>query len=120
LQGIVGVRFKRLIMDDQGIMPKSRAPRPPQEEGFKRVIFCTGKVRESGYRACITPAPLLPFASAVYRCDAEQLSCHACIQCGTSASLSCSVAPLHACCAAGTWGRIAVQVFYELHAELER
>ncbi len=44
LQGIVGVRFKRLIMDDQGIMPKSRAPRPPQEEGVKRVIFCTGKV----------------------------------------------------------------------------
>lgn len=43
-QGIVGVRFKRLIMDDQGIMPKSRAPRPPQEEGVKRVIFCTGKV----------------------------------------------------------------------------
>lgn len=25
-------------------MPKSRAPRPPQEPGFKRVVFCTGKV----------------------------------------------------------------------------
>jgi hypothetical protein len=38
------VRFKRIIMDDQGLVPKSRAPRPPQEEGFKRVVFCTGKV----------------------------------------------------------------------------
>jgi hypothetical protein len=43
-QGIVGVRFKRLIMDDTGMMPKSRAQRPPQEEGYKRVVFCTGKV----------------------------------------------------------------------------
>lgn len=42
--GIVGVRFKRVIMDDQGLLPKSRAPRPPQEPGFKRVVFCTGKV----------------------------------------------------------------------------
>jgi hypothetical protein len=33
--GIVGVRFKRLIMDDTGHMPKSRAPRPPKEESFK-------------------------------------------------------------------------------------
>jgi 2-oxoglutarate dehydrogenase E1 component len=33
--GIVGVRFKRLIMDDTGLMPKSRAPRPPKEESFK-------------------------------------------------------------------------------------
>lgn len=44
LQGIVGVRFKRLIMDDTGIMPKSRAPRPPQEAEYKRVVFCSGKV----------------------------------------------------------------------------
>ncbi|KAF8071292.1 ogdh [Scenedesmus sp. PABB004] len=43
-QGIVGVRFKRLIMDDAGLMPKSRAPRPPQEPDVKRVVFCTGKV----------------------------------------------------------------------------
>eukprot|EP00775_Hariotina_reticulata_P006514 gene6515-6741_t len=43
-QGIVGVRFKRLIMDDTGVMPKSRAQRPPQEEGYKRVVFCTGKI----------------------------------------------------------------------------
>eukprot|EP00878_Enallax_costatus_P004918 GHUV01005173.1.p1 GENE.GHUV01005173.1~~GHUV01005173.1.p1 ORF type:complete len:711 (+),score=203.05 GHUV01005173.1:2140-4272(+) len=43
-QGIIGVRFKRVIMDDGGILPKSRAPRPPQEEGFKRIILCTGKV----------------------------------------------------------------------------
>jgi 2-oxoglutarate dehydrogenase E1 component len=42
--GIVGVRFKRVIMDDTGLMPKSRAPRPEQEPGFKRVVFCTGKV----------------------------------------------------------------------------
>lgn len=42
--GIVGVRFKRLIMDDAGIVPKSRAPSPPQEPGVKRVVFCTGKV----------------------------------------------------------------------------
>jgi hypothetical protein len=25
-------------------MPKSRAPRPPQEPEFKRIVFCTGKV----------------------------------------------------------------------------
>lgn len=43
-QGIVGVRFKRLIMDDTGIMPKSREPRPPQESDYKRVVFCSGKV----------------------------------------------------------------------------
>ncbi len=28
--GIVGVRFKRVIMDDAGAMPKSRAPNPPK------------------------------------------------------------------------------------------
>lgn len=42
--GIVGVRFKRVIMDDQGLVPKERAPQPPEEPGFKRVLFCTGKV----------------------------------------------------------------------------
>jgi len=42
--GIVGVRFKRLIMDDTGAMPKTRAPRPTEEESFKRVVFCSGKV----------------------------------------------------------------------------
>jgi hypothetical protein len=31
-------------MDDQGIMPKSREPRPPQEDEYKRVVFCSGKV----------------------------------------------------------------------------
>ena len=31
-------------MDDAGIVPKSRAPRPPQEPGYKRIVFCTGKV----------------------------------------------------------------------------
>lgn len=42
--GIVGVRFKRIIMDDTGPMPKSRAPRPPVEAHCKRLVFCTGKV----------------------------------------------------------------------------
>jgi len=43
-QGIVGVRFKRVIMDDSGLSPKSRAFTPPQEPGFKRIVFCSGKV----------------------------------------------------------------------------
>lgn len=47
----MGVRFKRLIMDDAGIMPKSREPRPPQETDYKRVVFCTGKVRK-GLTTC--------------------------------------------------------------------
>lgn len=42
--GIVGVRFKRIIMDDTGIVPKSRAHDPPPEESYKRVVFCSGKV----------------------------------------------------------------------------
>jgi len=42
--GIVGVRFKRLIMDDTGLTPKSRGPRPPVEESYKRLVFCSGKV----------------------------------------------------------------------------
>lgn len=42
--GIMGVRFKRIIMDDGGIIPKSRAPNPPQEEHINRVVFCAGKV----------------------------------------------------------------------------
>lgn len=42
--GIVGVRFKRLIMDDTGVLPKSRAPRPPEEPDCKRIVFCSGKV----------------------------------------------------------------------------
>ncbi len=40
----MGVRFKRLIMDDTGAMPKSRAPRPPQEPEKKRVVMCSGKI----------------------------------------------------------------------------
>ena len=35
--GIVGVRFKRIIMDDTGLMPKNRAPRPPAETDCKWV-----------------------------------------------------------------------------------
>eukprot|EP00197_Chlamydomonas_leiostraca_P002032 CAMPEP_0202857420 /NCGR_PEP_ID=MMETSP1391-20130828/366_1 /ASSEMBLY_ACC=CAM_ASM_000867 /TAXON_ID=1034604 /ORGANISM="Chlamydomonas leiostraca, Strain SAG 11-49" /LENGTH=1038 /DNA_ID=CAMNT_0049536215 /DNA_START=20 /DNA_END=3136 /DNA_ORIENTATION=- len=42
--GIVGVRFKRLIMDDTGVLPKSRAPRPQEETGVKRLVLCSGKV----------------------------------------------------------------------------
>jgi 2-oxoglutarate dehydrogenase E1 component len=42
--GIVGVRFKRLIMDDTGASPKSRAFSPPQEPEYKRIVFCSGKV----------------------------------------------------------------------------
>ena len=41
-QGIQGVRFKRLIMDESA---SDRSPHPPQEEGFKRIVFCSGKVR---------------------------------------------------------------------------
>lgn len=33
--GIVGVRFKRLIMDDTGLTPKFRGPRPPVEDSYK-------------------------------------------------------------------------------------
>lgn len=31
--GIVGVRFKRVIMDDAGLMPKNRGPNPPKVRG---------------------------------------------------------------------------------------
>ena len=41
-QGIQGVRFKRLIMDESA---SDRSPQPPAEEGFKRLVFCSGKVR---------------------------------------------------------------------------
>ncbi|KAL3160716.1 hypothetical protein ABBQ32_010627 [Trebouxia sp. C0010 RCD-2024] len=40
-KGILGVRFKRLIMDASA---EDRSPHPPQEEGFKRVVMCSGKV----------------------------------------------------------------------------
>jgi len=43
-EGIKGVRFKRVIMDDKGIIPKNRGPNPPEEPDFKRVVFCSGKV----------------------------------------------------------------------------
>eukprot|EP00210_Caulerpa_lentillifera_P004773 g4557.t1 len=42
--GILGVRFKRVIMDDKGIMPKSRSPNPDKEPNFKRLVFCSGKI----------------------------------------------------------------------------
>mmetsp|Transcript_20449 Transcript_20449/g.61577 ORF Transcript_20449/g.61577 Transcript_20449/m.61577 type:complete len:1082 (-) Transcript_20449:445-3690(-) len=40
-KGIVGVRFKRLIMDEAA---RDRSPNPPVEEGVKRLIMCSGKV----------------------------------------------------------------------------
>mmetsp|Transcript_28108 Transcript_28108/g.83266 ORF Transcript_28108/g.83266 Transcript_28108/m.83266 type:complete len:1023 (+) Transcript_28108:280-3348(+) len=42
--GIVGVRFKRLIPDDSGLQPKSRAPFPPVEPDVRRMVLCSGKV----------------------------------------------------------------------------
>jgi 2-oxoglutarate dehydrogenase E1 component len=41
LQGIEGVRFKRLIMDESAT---DRSPNPPEDPSKKRVVFCTGKV----------------------------------------------------------------------------
>lgn len=40
MQGIKGVRFKRVIMDEGA---EDRSPSPPPEESFKRLIFCSGK-----------------------------------------------------------------------------
>ncbi|KAK9823376.1 hypothetical protein WJX72_002327 [[Myrmecia] bisecta] len=40
-KGIQGVRFKRLIMDNSAT---DRSPNPPKEEGFKRLVMCSGKV----------------------------------------------------------------------------
>jgi hypothetical protein len=42
IQGIQGVRFKRLIMDEGA---SDRSPYPPTEPSFKRIIFCSGKVQ---------------------------------------------------------------------------
>jgi hypothetical protein len=47
LQGIEGVRFKRLIMDESAT---DRSPNPPEDPSKKRVIFCTGKVRAGAVR----------------------------------------------------------------------
>ena len=41
LQGMQGVRFKRVIMDESAT---DRSPHPPEEPGFKRLVFCSGKV----------------------------------------------------------------------------
>ena len=41
-QGIQGVRFKRLIMDESA---KDRSPHPPEVPEVKRAVFCSGKVR---------------------------------------------------------------------------
>ena len=42
-QGIKGVRFKRVMMDDSAT---DRSYNPPKEPGFKRLVLCSGKVRE--------------------------------------------------------------------------
>ena len=42
MQGIEGVRFKRLIMDESA---SDRSPHPPEDASKKRLIFCTGKVQ---------------------------------------------------------------------------
>lgn len=53
--GIVGVRFKRLIMDDTGLMPKSRAPRPPEETNVKWVVAaeCTLFLHGRAWAPCL-------------------------------------------------------------------
>eukprot|EP00887_Chlorella_sp_A99_P003603 scaffold7.g3603.t1 len=38
---ILGVRFRRVIMDEGST---DRSPNPPPEPSFKRLVFCTGKV----------------------------------------------------------------------------
>ena len=45
-QGIQGVRFKRLIMDEGAT---DRSPHPPQESDVKRAVFCSGKVCQQLY-----------------------------------------------------------------------
>jgi len=42
-EGIKGVRFKRVITNDKGIIPKNRGPNPSEEPDFKRVVFCSGR-----------------------------------------------------------------------------
>ena len=42
LQGIEGVRFKRVIMDEGS---SDRSFNPPTEDSFKRLVLCSGKVR---------------------------------------------------------------------------
>lgn len=41
---IVGVRFKRVIMDNA---ETDRSPNPTPREDIQRVIFCSGKVRST-------------------------------------------------------------------------
>jgi hypothetical protein len=64
----VGVRFKRLIMDDTGIMPKSREPRPPQESDYKRVVFCSGKVRHREWGSTSVHKGMLMMVAVQHAC----------------------------------------------------
>ena len=48
-QGIKGVRFKRVIMDESAT---DRSPNPPVEEGFKRLVLCSGKASSLSCVGC--------------------------------------------------------------------
>ena len=52
-QGIQGVRFKRVIMDEK---ETDRSPNPTPREGVKRLVMCSGKVQPS---CPSTPRPKL-------------------------------------------------------------
>ena len=44
-----GNRFKRVIMDESST---DRSPDPPTQDSFKRIVFCSGKVRHGGGSCC--------------------------------------------------------------------
>ena len=46
MQGIKGVRFKRVIMDER---ETDRGFNPPQREEVKRLVMCSGKVSPGSY-----------------------------------------------------------------------
>lgn len=54
--GILGVRFKRLIMD---AAETDRSPHPPEKRNIKRVLLCTGKVAP-------LPSPSLPLLTRLF------------------------------------------------------
>jgi 2-oxoglutarate dehydrogenase E1 component len=47
---IVGVRFKRLIMDSA---ETDRSPNPPERPDVQRVVFCSGKARRPRLRRAL-------------------------------------------------------------------
>lgn len=62
-----GSRFRRLIMDDSST---STELDPPKEDGFKRVVFCSGKV----YYELAAEREKNGMEKAVALCRVEQLS----------------------------------------------